>query len=295
METCFVIMPISVPLIYGNLYNDGDHFKHVLDHLFAPAVKAAKYEVVPPNATGSDLIHAEIIKNLEECDLVLCDISTLNPNVFFELGIRTALDKPIVLVRDDHTEQLPFDTGSINTHTYEASLQPWTIENQIASLTTHITRAAGKSDGRNPLWRYFGLTQRADPAEIANPEVAKLDLILSQMSLLTRQPNADTVKPPARMWASSDLVGKISVDRILAKLRNGVLTLDLPPKYVPLVGEAQAIASEIGVHLKALYDPTEDWVLLDATDFFTNDEINERIDVAGEKHAVRFVYLPGNQ
>jgi hypothetical protein len=292
VKSCFVIMPISVPSSCSSIYNDNDHFKHVLDHLFAPAINAANFEVVPPNAVGSDLIHAEIIKNLEECDLVVCDISTLNPNVFFELGIRTALDKPIALVRDNHTAHLPFDTGSINTHTYEAALQPWTIENQIQSLTEHITRAAARSDGRSSLWRYFGLTQRAAPAEITNPEVAKLDLILSQINALTRRMNPDKSKPSPSMWANTEL--RDSLPRVLAKLRSGALASDIPPKYIPFVTEAESIATEVGAKPKVLYDPDEDAVVIDLTEFYTSKDVNDRIDAAGEKHSVRFVYLAGN-
>ncbi len=76
------------------------------------------------SSAGADLIHAEIIRKLEEADLVPCDRWTLNPNVFFELGIRTALDRPVALVRDDQTAILPFDTGILNTHTYRSALTP---------------------------------------------------------------------------------------------------------------------------------------------------------------------------
>src|SRR5688572_18049053 len=81
MPECFVIMPISTPADHVATYGgDKLHFRHVLDHLFRPAVEQAGYTLRPPFAAGADLIHAEIIKNLEAVDLVLCDISTLNPN-----------------------------------------------------------------------------------------------------------------------------------------------------------------------------------------------------------------------
>jgi hypothetical protein len=35
---------------------------------------------------GSEIIQADIIRNLHAADLVLCDLSTLNANVFFEFG-----------------------------------------------------------------------------------------------------------------------------------------------------------------------------------------------------------------
>jgi hypothetical protein len=167
-------------------YNDPRHFTHVLDYLFIPALEAAGYEAIPPVTVGAELIHAQIIENLETCDMVLCDISTLNPNVFFELGIRTSLDRPVTIVRDNFTPQIPFDTSSINTYTYDASLQPWTLDAEIGTLTEHIQHAAESSGDRNSLWRYFGLTKRAAPAEISNPIEAKLDLLISEVSRLAK-------------------------------------------------------------------------------------------------------------
>lgn len=84
MVTCFVAMPVSVPDEYVDIYSDhAEHFLHVFNHLFTPALKNCGYNIIPPMVSGSDLIHAEIIKNLEQSDFVLCDISCLNPNVFF--------------------------------------------------------------------------------------------------------------------------------------------------------------------------------------------------------------------
>ena len=47
------------------MYNDDLHFSHVLEHLMAPAVEKAGYEPIKPTAVGADLIHAEIIRQLE--------------------------------------------------------------------------------------------------------------------------------------------------------------------------------------------------------------------------------------
>ena len=93
--SCFIIMPITVPESMAEIYRDGaDHFKHVLDTLFIPAVEQAGFKAVKPTAKGDELIHGRIVKRLETAELVLCDMSTLNPNVFFEFGIRTSLNKP---------------------------------------------------------------------------------------------------------------------------------------------------------------------------------------------------------
>jgi len=103
---CFIIMPITTPPALVDRYGDEHHFKHVLDCLFRPALERAKFRAIPPSAEGSDLIHAQIIKHLEQADIVLCDMTSLNANVFFELGIRTAVNKPVAIVKDSETSSV---------------------------------------------------------------------------------------------------------------------------------------------------------------------------------------------
>ncbi len=188
MATCFVIMPVTTPDSFLSTYNnDGAHFHHVLEHLFRPALEQLDFEVIPPTATGADLIQAQIIENLETADLVLCDMSTLNANVFFELGIRTALNRPVCMVKDDATERVPFDTGIINFHTYLSELAPWTLENQVQQLKGHINDSVEGSNGSNALWRYFGLTAVAAPPVEETGLDAKVDRLTLQFEALNRR------------------------------------------------------------------------------------------------------------
>jgi len=41
MPSCFIIMPITTTADQAELYNDQQHFEHVLNHLMIPAVKQA--------------------------------------------------------------------------------------------------------------------------------------------------------------------------------------------------------------------------------------------------------------
>ncbi len=177
-------MPLTTPSEYHAKYRDPEHFHHVFTYLFAPALSGAGYDAISPLSVGSELIHAGIIQNLERCDLVLCDISSHNPNVFFELGIRTALNKPMVLVKDSDTATIPFDTGSINTFAYSSALGQWQLELEIPRLIDHIKQTVEKSEGENALWRFFGLTQRGQPAQVDNPVEAKIDLMMTEIERL---------------------------------------------------------------------------------------------------------------
>ena len=53
--------------------------------------------------------------------MALCDLSNRNPNVLYELGLRQAYDKPVVLVQDDKTERI-FDVSGINTVSYKKAI-----------------------------------------------------------------------------------------------------------------------------------------------------------------------------
>jgi hypothetical protein len=177
-------MPISTSNEHAQLYGDDAHFNHVLVYLMVPAVEKAGYEAIKPIAQGADLIHAEIIRRLETADMVLCDLSTLNPNVFYELGVRTAVDKPVCVVKDTRIEQIPFDTSIINVHTYEPSLAPWLLEDQVNLLASHLVTSERRSDGRNPLWKYFGLTTKGAFKEGESGLEEKVDLLLLQLQAM---------------------------------------------------------------------------------------------------------------
>lgn len=238
-------MPITTPADCVEVYGgDGDHFSHVLELLFEPAIKEVGLEPVRPTAQGADLIHAEIVRNLETADLVLCDISSLNPNVFFELGIRTALDRPVCLVRDS-ASKIPFDTGLLNYHEYDHQLSPWALEDEVTRLAQHLTVTRKRSNGHNGLWQHFGLTQRGNEAIHSGadaPEGAAMAVLLEELRGLRAAVDDGT---PAR-YASP------SVDKATrARWREliGGQAEPFGPDIAAFVDKAQEVAANDGVRL----------------------------------------------
>lgn len=181
--TCFIAMPISTNQDHVKLYGgDQEHWDHVMETLFEKAIEQAGFRPIRPAADGANLIHGLIIQNLSNADLVLVDLSTHNPNVFFELGVRTSIDRPIALVRDEHTS-LPFDVSGINAYRYDSNLLAWELERQQANLARHIEASYSSCDGHNPLWRKFGLTIKAsEPDAEESPLEAKVDLIADHIA-----------------------------------------------------------------------------------------------------------------
>ena len=225
MANCFIIMPISTPETLVPVFNgDKDHFLHVLEHLFIPALKICNLDPIPPIAEGSDLIHAEIIKNLEKADLVLCDASSLNANVFFELGIRTALNKPVSIVRDDNTPKIPFDMTIINHHTYQSAIQLWDIEKQVKGLAKHIKKCMERSAGSNMLWKYFGISTRGSLEAVKGGIGEKVDMLALQVEGLTRKLNEN--QPSRQLPAVFGFTPK-QCERIQCEILDEALKLGL--------------------------------------------------------------------
>lgn len=186
-SSCFIIMPLTTPAQYVDTYKgDKDHFIHVLDELFVPAIEAADMTPIRPIVEGSEVIHGEIIRHLTKADLVLCDMTIFNPNVFFELGIRTALDKPISMVKDNFTDKTPFDLAPVNYHQYDSSLTSWVIETQIMRLKDHL-KASMNSGVDNPIWKYFGISGHAEvPREVSGVE-EQLTYLIGQVEMIKKQ------------------------------------------------------------------------------------------------------------
>lgn len=190
-KTCFIAMPITTHEHEAERYGgDADHWNHVMETIFVPAIERAGFVAVRPAAVGSHMIHGQIIRHLSKTDMVLCDLSGHNPNVFFELGVRTSLNLPIALVRDEHTG-IPFDTSGLNTHAYASTLNAWDTAREVERLAQHLKDSAESCDGGNPMWRHFGLTIAAEvPTDSASSSDAKVELMFEGMQDLRREVGA---------------------------------------------------------------------------------------------------------
>ena len=114
-KKCFIIMPISTPEGYTE-----NHFKQVYETIIAPAVVKAGYEPYRVDDDRiCDSIIDKILRNLVECEMAVCDLSSRNPNVIYELGIRQAYGKKVVLIQDEKSQPI-FDVSAINTVFYNS-------------------------------------------------------------------------------------------------------------------------------------------------------------------------------
>lgn len=109
---CFVITPIG----------DGSsdirrHIDGIIDQAIIPALKD-KYDVeVAHRKFEIGSINDRVIKDIYSADLVIANLTSLNPNVMFELAMRYSFAKPAIVIAEDGTK-LPFDIVDENTIFY---------------------------------------------------------------------------------------------------------------------------------------------------------------------------------
>lgn len=177
---CFVIMPIGDQ----DKKHTKDHFRKIYDDLLIPAIKSAGF--VPKRAgddLSSSMIQIEIVRDLVSSPMAICDLSTRNPNVLFELGIRQAFDLPVVLVQEKGTKRI-FDISTINTIEY----RPGRIYDEVLEdrelIKVAIESTRNNNTGINSIIR---LLDNVSPATVdKNKHISKADEILFKLSQIEK-------------------------------------------------------------------------------------------------------------
>ena len=185
-KDCFIIMPISD--IDG--YDKG-HFSRVYDDIIKPAVKNTEFDVKRADEVKeTNFIHLDIFKKLIEAPIAICDLSARNPNVLFELGIRQAFDKPVVLIQEKGTPKI-FDIGPLRYLEYSKDMKYHEVLKTQKELTEAInaTKEAETKQGNiNSIVRLMALSNPATipTLEGENKEAFAIDVLQSQLSDLRK-------------------------------------------------------------------------------------------------------------
>jgi nucleoside 2-deoxyribosyltransferase len=127
-----------MPFVERNEDHAKGFFSEILKTVITPAATAAGFDVTTALRQGSDVIQSTILNDLLDADLVLADLTEHNPNVLFELGMRMAMDKPIVLIRAKGTGPI-FDVDNLlRVEEYDPNVWPSTVEADVETLEVHI-------------------------------------------------------------------------------------------------------------------------------------------------------------
>ena len=113
-DTCFVMMPFANPI--GGYYSA----------IYEPAIRKAGLSPVRADADifGTGKIIDQIWRGINSAKVLVAELTDRNPNVFYELGLAHALDKPVVLVCSNEND-VPFDLQHIRVIYYDMTDPFW--------------------------------------------------------------------------------------------------------------------------------------------------------------------------
>lgn len=158
-DECFVIMPISDP----DNYEDG-HFQHVYDDSVSKACTQAGFKPIRADEVlETNLIHLDVLKRIIGTPMAICDLSNRNPNVLFELGLRQAFDKPVVLIQEKGTPAI-FDIAPLRYTEYRKERVYHEVledQNNISAALSATAEATSKGEGLNSIVNLLSLTSPA--------------------------------------------------------------------------------------------------------------------------------------
>lgn len=114
---CFVLMP------FGSKHDPGGgpdiDFDRIYDSAIEPGIRAAGLEPVRADheMTGG-IIHKPMFERLLLCEYAVADLTTANPNVFYELGVRHAVRPRTTLPIFAKGHPIPFDVAMLRALPY---------------------------------------------------------------------------------------------------------------------------------------------------------------------------------
>lgn len=251
-KNCFVIMPIAD----CDGYEKG-HFAHVYDDIIKPAIDKTEFTAIRADEVKeTNFIHLDILKKLIDAPIAVCDLSTRNPNVLFELGIRQAFDKPVVLIQEKGTPKI-FDIAPLRYLEYSKEMKYHEVLESQKSLQEAIeaTKAAeGDSGNINSIVKLMALSSPAIIPNLdnSNKEVLALDVIRSQMNDLKMMMEM-MVHEGRKGISRRSSIAAIEYERIVNKLEKiSSLKMDIEQadrEYTKLMRDTEEIMMNCGGEL----------------------------------------------
>jgi phosphoribosylformylglycinamidine (FGAM) synthase PurS component len=150
-KTCFVIMP------FGEKTDSGGaqiNFDDIYEFLIKPPLERLQIKVVRCDEIPSPgSVHRMMLQHILHDDLAIVDITTLNPNVFYELGVRHALRRSAtILLRKTGTKN-PFNIRGMKTFDYDLDMR--SVARAQATLQQAIEHALANPANDSLVYEVF--------------------------------------------------------------------------------------------------------------------------------------------
>jgi hypothetical protein len=145
LKSCFIVTPIGEPNSEVNQKAFG-----LINAVMKPVLADFDYQPIAASDISSPgSINKQIIIRLYEDELVIANLTGLNPNVMYELAVRHAVKKPVIIMAEKGTK-LPFDLVDQRCIFYEDNLNGVQLAKEL--LQKFLSTAITDTEVNNPIY-----------------------------------------------------------------------------------------------------------------------------------------------
>ncbi|MCP5352488.1 MAG: hypothetical protein H6926_04780 [Chromatiales bacterium] len=185
MKECFIITPIGESGSITRRETDG-----LILSVLEPVLAEFQFKPVPAHQIAEPgSITRQVIKRLLDSDLVIANLTDLNPNVMYEVAIRHCARKPMIVVAKNSTV-LPFDLSDERTIFFSNDMGG--VEELKEILRSVIPSALVDETPDNPVYRVVDV----DLIQIPKDTPTDAELSSKRFSLIEEQ--LDEIKSAIR-------------------------------------------------------------------------------------------------
>ncbi|ETB71211.1 hypothetical protein A943_10825 [Bacillus sp. CPSM8] len=139
-----------------------------IDAVIVPVLNDLGFETnVAHRMTDGGSITNQLINSILEDDLVIANLTGLNPNVMYEVAVRHAVRKPIVHVCENGTK-LPFDLGAERTIFFTNDMKG--VIEVKGIFKKYVESALKEKDPDNPIYRASSESMILQHVKDENPD-----------------------------------------------------------------------------------------------------------------------------
>ncbi|MBI1340251.1 hypothetical protein GC169_08605 [bacterium] len=180
MKSCFVIMPIK------QKQEEFQHFLSIYKLFYKEPVESCGYHV----QRGDDLSDAgsitkDIVTAIAQSDLVIADLTDLNPNVFYELGVRHTLRRygTILTLDEERSPHIPFNLANHRVKKYRSELAYLSRFREELIRAVNAIQQGAHEGADNPVHEFLPRL----PIDMVQAQLAPEDSLVTDNAKLSAQ------------------------------------------------------------------------------------------------------------
>jgi len=206
MEKCFVIQPF-----------DNDKFDKRYVDIFEPAIIKSGFDAYRIDKDLSVRISIdEIEKGISESAICFAEITSDNPNVWYELGFAFACNKDVVMVCSDERQgKFPFDIQHRHVITYKTS-----STSDFTTLEDTITRKIKAFQQKSKTVKQLNITPVIETEGLNGHQIALLILIMENQITSEDSISIFSLKVEMNKSGYTDIATSVGIRTLV---RNGMV------------------------------------------------------------------------